>query len=167
MIRCDAHLSVLPHLMSSTPTASPEASAERCDSRLPGGLQGVQSWWESPVYYYQRGFDRRHHREHRVGQPEEVHSVQCGGPGCKQSWNRAIFTAGGNQDPGGWWAGDEEVLKCYCSWGKYSCSLSIFTFCHTATKRCRILGYCSREVDYFGGMERKGQKRFSYFTNTI
>lgn len=89
-------------LMSSSPTASPEASAKRCDPRLPGGLQGVQSWWESPVYYYQCGFNRRHHREHHVGQSKEVHSVQCGRPSCKQSWNRTFFTAGGNQDPGGW-----------------------------------------------------------------
>lgn len=86
------------HPLSS---ASPEAPAERRDPRLPGGLQGVQSWRESPVYYHQRGYDRRHHREHRAGQPEEIHTVQRGGPGCKQSRDRTLFTAGGHQDTGG------------------------------------------------------------------
>lgn len=61
--------------------ASPEAPAERGDPWLPGGLQRVQPWWEPPVHHHQPGHYRRHHREHRAGQPEEVHSVQRGGAG--------------------------------------------------------------------------------------
>lgn len=76
--------------------ASTETPAERCDPWLPGGLQGVQPWWEPPVYHYQCGQHGRYHREHRAGQPEEIHPVQCGGAGCKQSRHRAVFTASGH-----------------------------------------------------------------------
>lgn len=84
----------------SGPAAPSEAPAERCDPRLPGGLQGVQPRRQPPVHHHQCGHHRRHHGEHHAGQPEEIHPVQCGGAGRQPSRNRAVVAAGGHQNSG-------------------------------------------------------------------